>query len=660
MMVDIVNQIKTPKIRKKLGLSDDPMGRTILVGHRQTLIRESSQKLGLECYLDTGYYDTKLIPVGKGASGGVQITGMVSKKPQHYAICLDSLHSRIRPNHERFDVVIIDESEQVFSHFLSEHMSHPTSNFETLSKLIKNAKLVFCLDADLDEITLTGVLSCLSYSKDKGREIQGKTQHTKQLYCHLNTYKPPKRNIEVYTGKNQLKEDLRNSIKQGKRCYVTSNSKKLVQELYESFSLVFKDKKFEIVVSDLGDDEEVRYFLRNIKEEILNRDGLFCSPSIGTGIDITFPNSETKVDVVYGFFDTNVNTHFDIDQQLGRVRHPGEVKVWVSPARNRYSTNKEMIRQELLYGKEVQGLNFYLNQNGAYSESGEHPFMNLLSTVIATRRTSMNSLRDNFIQYKKKTGWDVILVEHNEPLAQNGAVIGKAGKVARKKSVVKRLLDAPDLTQIEHMKIDTIKQKNGPLTDAQKAGEEKYWLKNFYKQDVTSELIEFDDDGKTRERIRLFEKIIDPLIKHTSFKQISDRADLLIESRHTPDELKEVVFLREIFNIAGIFDVKNFTFLPDVQYGSNNLKDFVQFLKRHRNRFSLIFNKEINEHIDERPSSQLGTFLKMVGLKSKTIRRNNGGKTALYQIDSHQYKIIIDIINRRFQKDQKPSKSEGE
>jgi hypothetical protein len=174
--------------------------------------------------------------------------------------------------------------------------------------------------------------------------------------------------------------------------------------LYESFSLVFTDKKFELVVSDLGDDEGVRYFLRNIKDEILNREGLFCSPSIGTGIDITFPNSETKVDVVYGFFETNVNTHFDIDQQLSRVRHPGEVKVWLSPARHRYSINKEMIRQELLYGKDIEGLRYYLDYNGAYSSSGEHPFMDLLSTVIATRRTSMNRVRDNFIQYKHKIG----------------------------------------------------------------------------------------------------------------------------------------------------------------------------------------------------------------------------------------------------------------
>jgi len=252
------------------------------------------------------------------------------------------------------------------------------------------------------------------------------------------------------------------------------------------------------------------------------------------------------------------------------------------------------------------------------------------------------------------------LVEHNELLAQKGSVIAKASRVARKKSVVKRLLDAPDYTQIEHMKIDAIKQKNASLTDVQKAGQEKYWLKSFYRQEVTSDLILFDDDGKTRERIRLFEKIIDPLIQHTSFTQISDRLDLLFESRHKQDELREIVFLREVFNIAGIFDMKNFTFLKNAQYNTDTLKDFVQFLKRHKDRFSLIFNKEINNHIDKRPIHQLGSILKIIGLGQKNIKKNKGGGTSIYQIDPVRYKTILEIVHIRSQKDQEPSKLEGE
>ena len=61
---------------------------------------------------------------------------------------------------------------------------------------------------------------------------------------------------------------------------------------------------------------------------------LMCSPSLGTGIDITFPDPQCleesglcKVDCVFGFFYPKVNTHTDMDQQLWRVRNPGQVKV---------------------------------------------------------------------------------------------------------------------------------------------------------------------------------------------------------------------------------------------------------------------------------------------------------------------------------------------
>jgi len=156
----LVEQSKDPLFRKKHRMGD---GKGILIGHRQSLIQESAKKLGMECYLDTGDIDTrprwsKSPPVG-----------ITTCKPQYYAICLDSLHSRIKTNCERYAMVIIDESEQVFSHFFSHHMEHPTRNFEILRDLIRSATFVYCLDADLDTITLAGICACLSFSQ-KERE----------------------------------------------------------------------------------------------------------------------------------------------------------------------------------------------------------------------------------------------------------------------------------------------------------------------------------------------------------------------------------------------------------------------------------------------------------------------------------------------------------
>ena len=639
-LTEIVNSFKQQSIRKKLGLKD---GRTILVGHRQALIRESAQKLGLECYLDTGDYDTKMeySPQNK-----------TSLKPKHYAICLDSLHSRIKLQHEQYDVVIIDESEQVFAHFRSEHMAHPTSNFDILSSMIKRAKFVFCLDADLDRITLSGVMSCLSYSHDSDRNSLPPSTYRnfQSLYCHLNQYKSLNQSIEVFVSKNQLSEDLRANISKGKRCFVTSNSKDFIEGLYILFSGAFPNKKFKLVASDTGDDADTRKFMQNIRTDILEIDALFSSPSIGTGIDITFQNQSKEIDVVYGFFVTKVNTHFDMDQQIARVRHPGAVKVWVNPKRQRLSTNTDKIRQELLSDDSVKGLRYYLDNNGAHASSGKHPFTDLLATVISARRLSMNNLKVNFIEHKKKTGWTVINVEHIDPLALRGSVVNKASRVVRSSAVIKRLIDAPDMTWKEIKQLESSIQKNQPLTDNQKAGSKKYWIENFYDQDITEDLILFDADGKMRDRIRILEAVINPNLKHTNFAQVPNDPSLLGGVSIKIDALKKVVFLREMFEAAGLFDMKSFSFKTSQVYGTEDLLDFVNFTKTHSDRYALLFNKEIHDHLDQRPASQVNSILKIVGLKHKSVKVNKGGGVSTFMIDPSTYKTIMDIVKSRSDK----------
>ena len=650
LMSSIVSRVKDPNMRKKLDLSQVDGGRTILIGHRQTLIRESAQKLGLECYLDTEGYDTKIDSSTKPLNGSV--VEIRTHKPQHYAVCLDSLSSRVRPEYEQYDVVIIDESEQVFSHFLSEHMAHPSSNFDVLSRLLKQAKLVFLLDADLDRVTLTGVLTCLSTFNSRGLDLAKQKHDVLKLYCHLNTYMPDKRKLELFTSKNHLHSDLISNIKEGKRCFVTSNSKKFVEGLYDECVKEFKEKSFELVVSDRGDDEIVRYFLKNIKTEILKKDALFASPSIGTGIDITFPDNSKQVDVVYGFFETNVNTHFDIDQQLARVRHPGQVKVWISPKRHRKSTDVETIRQEILFNQKVKGLQYYLDQNGAHASMGQHPFVDLLSTIIASRRQSMNRLRENFILYKQKTGWNVESVEHNELLAQDGKLLRQASRVTRTKKLQSRLLAAADITEAQRVELDDKKKKNDAMTDDEKAALNKYWITHFYRQEITKKLLDFDDEGKTRQKINLLERVIDPKNKLVRYQDIDVETAMVIESKLTPNQLRKPVLLRELLIAAGIFDPTTMSFVLDVSYTAQSLFKFVELLKSKeaKDRFTYVFDKEVNENIEQRPIVQVGSLLKMVGLGHEAIKKNKGGGMSVYQLNPVSYGEIMEIIQLRASK----------
>ena len=117
-------------------------------------------------------------------------------------------------------------------------------------------------------------------------------------------------------------------------------------------------------------------------------------------------------------------------------------------------------------------------------------------------------------------------MEHIDPLAMRGSVVNKASRVVRRVAVIKRLIDAPDTTWKDIKQLESSIQKNQPLTDNQKAGREKYWIENFYDQDITEDLILFDDGGKMRDKIRIIEAVINPNLKYTNFAQILTDASL--------------------------------------------------------------------------------------------------------------------------------------
>ena len=110
------------------------------------------------------------------------------------------------------------------------------------------------------------------------------------------------------------------------------------------------------------------------------------------------------------------------------------------------------------------------------------------------------------------------------------------------------------------------------------------------------------------------------------------------------------MFLRELLEAAGLFDMKSFSFKTSQVYGTEDLLDFVNFTKTHSDRYALLFNKEIHDHLDQRPASQVNSILKIVGLKHKSVKVNKGGGVSTFMIDTDTYKTIMDIVKRRSDK----------
>jgi len=625
----LVNERYLPKIEKHTGLtlikSPKGTGKTdylkhlvaeykknkvsvLLVGHRISLLRALSASLGLTCYLDLN--DSSVF-------ASLKVT-------KHFAISVDSMAKMLKPNINKFDVVLIDESEQVFSHLISDtiEVERRRKCYLLLQHYIHVAKTVVALDADLNHITLHAIQRFGSKNPFSDRRLV------------LNEYKSPQQVIEIYPSQSQLIADIFKSVENGQRIFICSNSKKtidaLVLAIYEKHGADFP--LFWVTSENSGKDE-VNDFITNIKEEILKYQVVLVSPAVGTGIDITFPDNVSNVDGVYGLFEARVNTHFDIDQQLSRVRHPNFVRVWISPEIFNFETEVEPIKQELAESGVIPDILTGYANSGMPEFNWNDPYLTLYSTILSAQRASKNKLLKNFIDLKTYNGWSVVEIPKDKDDISEGADIHKQGKALRRAEYIRKILNANVIDQdaVDELKRKTDKGKT--LTTDEKNSVERFWLGKFYLEDVSVELIEMDDEGKYRKQILMMEALLGTNTKSQDDAEIKAKVKLL----------------RELFKATGVYTAAN-NFDVTATITSYSLKNFVTLCKTRKVKIERVLGSTLRKDLYNKPLSQLADYLKLCGLKTVLVRifeDDNDQKIYEYRLEPQSLENILNIVEQR-------------
>lgn len=622
----------------------------ILIGHRQALLRESAEKLGLTCYLDSQDYDTK---VSKGTVKGKP--AFISQKPEHYAICLDSLASRMRLDIEKYPIVIIDESEQVFSHLSSTSMKKPESNFNILANLIASASHVYCLDADMGEITIEGVLCSIQkqfLSRNRKSTIGlDALHHTSNIYFHLNNYQRHAGELQLFQDKDHLRYDLAKALHDRKKCYVTANSKTDIDEIYEGLKDKLPDLNILKVTSDNSGDEDIRERVKNIKQTMREYDAILSSPSLGTGIDITYDGELQVVDCVYGFFSSQVNTHFDIDQQLARVRHPKSVKVWVDSRNQNHLTFLPVIRQNLLDELDISEPVQRIDKDGLDYQVTENPYLELIAKIRQIRNESQNNFKNNFIEYKQWQGWTVVDVLKSNDASKRGKDLYKIGRKLSKEDAINAIVNADLLPYEQYKALIKKRERNEPITSEENNQCKKYWMNKFYKTQVTKDLCIIDDKGKLQQAIPIYETMT-----QSEFERLKTRRDIYSYdfnlhsvSAHAVSKINDKAnTLMKIFETVGVF--KNNAFLPNAVWSLPTLTEFIALCKEpiFRADVDRLFGMDIHRDIENKATLQLNKFLKLVGLEHTQIgRKRDKNSISEYSLDPDRLELINSIVERR-------------
>lgn len=632
-LVDQVRKQQFPSLSKE----DRPKS-VLLIGHRQVLLREAANRLGLDCYMD----DEK--------------TASHRKKRFGYAICFDSLHkiatkggggfgpyAALPPS--QYDVIIIDESEQVISHLLSETIRERSSKspveggrarpgmsvaFSSLEFMLRRAKAVYALDADL------GLITC--------QAMEALRPSDWEVNCQIVVNNPMKvaerRTINIYEKEKDLHARLIDAIKAGKRCFVPCNSKKNVERL----AVLIEQQcgtavKMMAITSDNSRNDVEARFVQNIVEEFPQIQVLVCSPSLGTGVDITFPDGRCEVDEVIGFFTTMVNTHTDIDQQLSRVRNPGAVSVWFGSGNVNYETNFEVIQREMaLSGYVPSAAKGHFDEHGAATFDENDPLLRIVTHVMVARRESQKNLIALFRQLRERNGW---VVHDVEPIQKvKGNKPWSQAKLTAEQRRIQNIVSARNIDSDERLDFAIQLRGGVHLKKADRLAIEKYDIRRAYDQEPDHALVELDDGGKLRKKLRQFRHF-------TKFERYPHVFEALMEPVHDRTwpirNMKPWMLAAVALGSTGLIRSGKLVRFKTVR--ADELELFKEMCAGSRAIIEEIMHDAIRDDYNDNPVRQLNVFLDVIGLKvvADGKRSKDGRSAVVYRLDWMQVEAMRDL-----------------
>jgi hypothetical protein len=586
----------------------------LLVGHRQTLIQGIAKRLGLVCYFYTEGEKTKN-----------------NRSEEYYAICVDSIGKLLRPEFDQYDVVIIDESEQVFSHLTADTLRGKRRLcYQTLFHYLRAAKSIIVTDADLGPITVATVCEAI------------KPDTPYQFY--VNQYRESRCDFYYYENEDHLTHDMIEAIRAGGRHYVSTNSKKKAENLQEQIRYEFGDKrKTMLVTSETTKESVVQNFVNNIKSEILNYDVVVASPTLGTGVDITFIAQAQLIDTVFGFFVPRVNTHFDIDQQLARVRHPKAIRAWVAPDRFGFETEPDVIRNEVL---DNAALNDVLI---GYQDDGmpllDDGYLNVYANVTAISRASKNNLRENLLKLRLRNGWQVQHVILEPESAKDGKQRTDAAKMALARKRAEGICSAKKIQQEEYISLLEKGQVGYKPTKDEEFSMRRQEIEAFYREEISMDLIGLDDDGRYREKVRTMQIYLTP------FQKLAERSLAERKAGHfvTDTKLEPIkkAMLYQLLAAAGLAD-DSAVIKTGVVVSKDTLHEFAKVCQEEGGKIQELFGLNVRtKDLHGKAAHKLGKVLDLIGLKNLPATRDKATGTYYYELNVDTLNLVRSVIDKR-------------
>lgn len=393
-----------------------------------------------------------------------------------------------------------------------------------------------------------------------------------------------------------------------------------------------------LITSDNSHEKEIVDFLKCIKTAILDFDVLIASPSLGTGIDITFDNAAQLIDTTFGFFDAGITTHFDLDQQLARVRHPKTVKAWISPQVSYVETDPTIIKDFCITSGEMTDALTGYDANGHPMYGANDKILTLYADVTSMSNASKNNLKKHFIDLKLRNGWKVNYVKKDDSGQKEISEEISEAKTSIDAERMLALMNAKDLSESEfNILINKSNMHRHEILSVQ-----KFSIKKFYGEDVTIELLKLDNKGKFRRQLRMMALFMsNPFSLAERDAKLNGRLSIDRENNSLKSEL-----LKELLPATGITDMHG-NFNLDLEITTAELSEFISICLRKSLAIDKLLEVNVRKDVGEKPMSQLTRILQLIGMRMKNTRHSdekNGKRTFYYKVNVESHNLVMEYL----------------
>lgn len=250
------------------------------------------------------------------------------KAEDYLAICINSVHM-IHPPKDGFEVVVLDELEQIIAQMHSSITKQPAEIYKKLKHILKSAKHVVVMDAHLSRQCLLTIFEIMDLGDEE--------DYDKIKFEGNQIFEEVRRYPEEQTLTHKITEMAMEGQTGAIACTAASDAKALTE------ILCGLGKRVLLYHRDV--DESVKETLGTVNETWSNYDWVVYSPTVSSGVSYDLPDKFQNV-ILFARSISGI-TFTDLLQQAHRVRKPGSkiLHAWVETKEYYEETDFEKICQ---------------------------------------------------------------------------------------------------------------------------------------------------------------------------------------------------------------------------------------------------------------------------------------------------------------------------